>query len=396
VSLLDDLAAELELRQQRYHLRVIRTAQWVSGAQIGWNGRGLINLCHNDYLGLSREQSVIEAACDAAREWGTGSGASRLITGSPQIVEDLEKAIADFKRADAALTFPTGYQASLGVLGTLPTPDDIIWLDRLAHSCLVDGARLSRARIRVFPHNDVNRLGELLGRSTCKGRHWIVADGVTSMDGDIAPLPDLLELSKKHDAVVVIDDAHGTGVVGATGRGTAEHHEIDPRMHSERLIMISTLSKALGAQGGVVTGASVVREALVNRAHSQIYTTGLAPAAAAAALAALTLLKEDPHRVQRLRRRARSTREALGQAKLDTMKSKTAIIPIRMPGEAQALEASRRLEEAGLLVLAIRPPTVPRGTSRLRLTVNMLLTDQEHSDAVATILRVCGDPGRQV
>jgi 8-amino-7-oxononanoate synthase len=250
---------------------------------------------------------------------------------------------------------------------------------------------LSGARIRVFPHNDVKRLEELATREKCDGRHWFVADGVTSMDGDIAPLPDLLDLAQRIDAMVVIDDAHGTGVVGAAGRGTAEHHGIDPRTCRDRLIMISTLSKALGAQGGVVTGASLVREALVNRAHAQIYTTGLAPTSAAAALAALTILKDEPRRVQQLKQRARMARETFKSAGLDTMGSQTAIIPIRMPGEAEALEASRRLEEAGLLVLAIRPPTVPKGTSRLRLTVNMLLSDAEHDTAIETLVAVCSD-----
>lgn len=393
MSFLDELSADLEQRRERHLLRAIHPSDWVRGPQIGWKGRTLVNLCHNDYLGLSREPMVIEAACAAAREWGTGSAASRLITGSPRIVAQLEEEIAAFKRADAALAFPTGYQASLGVLGTLPTREDAIWLDRLAHSCLVDGARLSSARIRVFPHNNVGRLEELIAREPCAGRHWIVADGVTSMDGDIAPLPQLLEIAGRHDAIVVIDDAHGTGVVGPTGRGTAELHGIDPRTHRDRLITISTLSKALGAQGGVVTGASIVREALVNRARSQIYTTGLAPTSAAAALAAITLLRDEPHRVQQLNHRARITRGKLNEAGLDTMGSQTAIIPIRMQSEAQALEASRKLEEYGLLVLAIRPPTVPRGTSRLRLTVNMLLSEDELANAIGTIKMVCAGGG---
>src|SRR5690606_8877384 len=253
--------------------------------------------------------------------------------------------IAAFKRADAALAFPTGYQASLGVLGTLPTREDAIWLDRLAHSCLVDGARLSSARIRVYPHNDVGHLEELIAREPCAGRHWIVADGVTSMDGDIAPLPQGQEIAGRNDAIVVIDDARRTGDVCPTGRGNAGEQGIDPRTHRDRLITISTLSKALGAQGGVVTGASIVREALVNRARSQIYTTGLAPTSAAAALAAITLLRDEPHRVQQLNHRARITRGKLNEAGLDTMGSQTAIIPIRMQSEAQALEASRKLEE---------------------------------------------------
>jgi 8-amino-7-oxononanoate synthase len=385
---LEQLADELARRREQHLFRSITPVEQISGPEIQWKGRVLLNFCHNDYLGLAHEPAVIDAACRAAREWGTGSSASRLITGSSRLARDLEQDIADFKRADAALLFPTGYQASLGVLGTLATRDDIIWLDRLAHACLVEGARLSGARIRVFPHNDTGRLAELLNKEPASGRHWIVADGVTSMDGDIAPMPALLQIAHEHDAVLVIDDAHGTGVVGATGRGTAEHHGITPRDHPAHLVTISTLSKALGAQGGVVTAAPVVRDALVNCARSQIYTTGLAPASIAAAHAALTLLRQEPSRVQSLQQRAQSTREALTTAGLDTMTSETAIIPIRMPDEATALGTSRRLEEEGLLVLAIRPPTVPKGTSRLRVTVNMLIDGARHAHAVETLLRI--------
>ncbi len=383
---LEQLADELARRREQHLFRSITPIGQLHGPEIQWKGRVLLNFCHNDYLGLAQEPAVIDAACRAAREWGTGSSASRLITGSSRLARDLERDIADFKRADAALLFPTGYQASLGVLGTLPTRGDVIWLDRLAHACLVEGARLSGARIRVFPHNDTGRLAQLLRNEPTPGRHWIVADGVTSMDGDIAPLPALLELARRHEAILVIDDAHGTGVAGASGRGTAEHHGISPREHPAHLVTISTLSKALGSQGGVVTSAAVVRDALVNRARSQIYTTGLAPASIAAAHAALTLLRDDPARVQALQQRALATRGRLAASGLDTMTSQTAIIPIRMPDEATALESSRRLEEEGLLVLAIRPPTVPRGTSRLRVTVNMLLDDARHARAVETLL----------
>jgi len=360
------------------------------GPMICVEGRELLNLCHNDYLGLGREPAVIDAACRAARDWGGGAQASRLITGTHRVVADLEEELAEFKGAEAALVFPTGYQANLGLLSALIGREDAVFIDRLAHACLVDGVRLAGARLRVFPHNDTGRLSALLAASAHAPRRWILADGVTSMDGDIAPLPELLALAERHDATVILDDAHATGVIGATGRGTAEHFGISLKDCGERLIIMATLSKALGAQGGAVLGPAILREWLVNTSRPFIYTTGIAPAAAAAAREALAILRREPQRPRRLAALSARIRSEWEAAGLDTMGSETAVIPIRMGDAAAALDASKRLADRGILVLAIRPPTVPKGTSRLRVTANLLATEGEMMAACAAITELAG------
>lgn len=369
--------------------RELRTVESVRGPYATIRGLEAINLCHNDYLGLSREPEVIDAACAAAREWGTGSGASRLITGSSRLVAQLEEELAAFKGMSTALVFPTGYQASVGVVSSLAVPDDVVFVDRLAHSCLVDGARLSGAKLRVFPHNDMEKLAALLAAARGAAARWILVDGVYSMDGDFAPLPKLLELAHEHDATVVLDDAHGTGVAGATGRGTAEHFGIVPREHEERLVVIATLSKALGSQGGAALCAPTVRDWMVNRARTFVYTTGLAPAAAGGALAALRLVAREPQRVARLQQRARAALDAFRAAGLDTMASETPIVPLRRPSASSAVETSDRLRARGILALAIRPPTVPPGSCRLRVTINSLPSDAEMERALLIVVDEC-------
>ncbi|MDX1973170.1 MAG: 8-amino-7-oxononanoate synthase [Candidatus Sumerlaeia bacterium] len=384
---------ELEARRtERETLHRNRSLRPIEAHQGGRSQRhsSVINLSHNDYLGLGRDPRVVEAAVEATRRWGTGSEGSRLITGSTRVHHQFEEAYATFKGAPACLLFPTGYQASLSVFSALCSPGDTVLCDRLVHSCLVDGIQLSGARLRVFPHQNMERLAELLQRerASTKGRLWICVDGVYSMDGDIAPLPELLNLAATHEAMLVVDDAHGTGMIGATGRGIFEHYGIRLADWQDRVVLISTLSKCLGTQGGAVCAHPLVVEELINRAKPFIYTTGLAPACAAAGLAAVGILTQEPQHVQALQQRYTGALEQLRQAGIDCLTSQTGIIPLIVGEEARALALARTLEEHGILVLPIRPPTVPNGTSRLRLSTNLLVSEADWSDALQELIRV--------
>lgn len=385
----DRLGEQARARSRRGLERVVIPATPLEGGRVERADGVSIDLCSNDYLGLSRHAEVIAGAREAAERFGAGARASRLITGSHPLVEELEAEIAAFKEAECALVYPSGYQANLGLCATLIERGDAVFVDRLAHSCLVDGVRLSGARLRVFPHNDVERLDELLAAAANAPARWVLCDGVYSMDGDLAPLDRLLEIAALRDATVILDDAHGTGVTGRTGRGTAEHFNVAPRDHGDRLIVVATLSKALGAQGGVVLGPRDLREGLVGASRPFVYSTGIAPPAAGAALAALRVLRREPGRVEQLGQMAASALQILRAKHLDTLHSQTPIIPIIFGDSAVAMEASAALRERGLLVLPIRPPTVPRGTSRLRLTVTANQNRETTVQCCETIGEVC-------
>lgn len=337
---------------------------------------GMVDFSSNDYLGLSAHPAVREAAAEAAINFGVGARASRLVNGNLAIHEELEAALADFKNCESALLFPSGYQANLGLLSTLLATDDAVFVDRLAHACLVDGVRLSGARLRVFPHNDLARLEVLLRAAATAPARWILVDGLYSMDGDIASLPGLLDLADRYDATVVLDDAHGTGVLGASGRGTAEHFGLRPRDCGDRLIVVATLSKALGSQGAVVLGPVALREELVNASRPFVYSTGLSPVCAAAALAALRALESTPQLVASLAQKSSRAVALLTAAGCDVMATQSAIVPVRFGPPEPTLAAASALRAEGILAVAIRPPTVPRGTSRLRLTVNLGIPDE--------------------
>lgn len=386
---LEDLDGDLAEADAQSLRRRLRAFDEPDGAHITCNGRRVLNLCHNDYLGLSREPALIEAAIAATRRWGTGAAASRLITGNHRVVADLEERLAEFKHASSALVFPTGYQASLGVLGALASKDDCIALDRLAHACLAEGSRLSGARLRVWRRDDLDKLDDMLADAADARRRFIVTDGVTSMDGDIVNLPELLAIAEHRDAIVVVDDAHATGTIGERGRGTAEHWGIDPHAWEHRLVVVATLSKALGTQGGVVLGAAAVRDTMVQAARSFIYTTGLAPAMAAAAHASIDLVDREPQRVLALQQRSAAARAFFAERGLSTANSQTPILPLMMPSSEVAIRAAEALLERGVLVLAIRPPTVPKGTSRLRLTINLLADEDDTRAALEEIARMC-------
>lgn len=327
-------------------------------------GEATINLASNDYLGLAVDERVIAAARQALGRWGVGAGASRLITGHRRPHEQLEEALAAFKGAERALVFSSGYAANVGVLTALAGPRDHLFLDRLNHASLYDGARLTHGQVRIYRHSEPEHLEELLQRAPARGKRFIVTDGVFSMDGELAPLPALVELAERYEALLVVDDAHGTGVVGPGGRGTAAHFGLQDDVP----VRIGTLSKALGAQGGFVVGSEALISVLVNDARAFVYSTGLAPALAAAAQEALRIVRGAPERRRRLQRHLSTLRTGLRERGYDLFGSAPApLLAVRLGTPAAALEHAERLGEAGITAPAIRPPTVPEGTSRIRL-----------------------------
>ncbi len=344
------------------------------GVTVWRDGRRLVSFCCNDYLGLATHPRVKDAARRAIETYGTGAGASRLVTGDHPLLEELETRLARFKQAEAACVFGSGYLANLGILPTLAGRDDLILMDELAHSCLRAGAKLSSAQTLVFPHNDVAALEGLLRAHRASRRHClIVTDGVFSMDGDLAPLGALARAARAQDAWLLADDAHGLGVLNG-GRGSTADHDAPLQM--------GTLSKALGSYGGYVCATRAVVDLIKTRAASFIYTTGLPPASAAAAIAALDIVESEPARVARPL--------ALARLFCETMKlpqPQSSIVPLVVGEAPRALALSKALEDEGFLVTAIRPPTVPPGTARLRVTFSAAHEEMQ----VAALARALAD-----
>lgn len=329
------------------------------------DNREVIMLASNNYLGLSTEQEIKEAVIRVIQKYGTGSGGSRLTTGNYDLHEQLEKELADFKNTEDALVFNTGYMANLGVLATVVGSEDVIISDKLNHASIIDGCRLSKAKFLVYKHGNLARLENILKRSSKYRRRLIVTDGVFSMDGDLAPLPEIVELAEKYQALVMVDDAHGTGVLGSKGAGTIEHFGLEGKID----IQIGTLSKALAAEGGFVAGSKDLIELLRNKARSFIYSTALAPATIAASLASLRYLQSHPELFKNLWRNVNLLKDGLEDLGYELLPSNSAIIPIMIGNREKTIELSKALLVEGVLVPGIRPPTVAEGTSRIRVTV---------------------------
>jgi len=327
-------------------------------------GARLANFSSNDYLGLANHPALRAAAHAALDAYGVGSGASPLVSGHLRPHADAEARFERFCGLPRALLFASGYAANLGVVAALCDRHAEVFADRLDHACLVDGAILSRASLARYRHLDLDDLGGRLAASRAAVK-LVATDSVFSMDGDVAPLPAMLALAQRHDAWLLIDDAHGVGVLGARGHGALEHFGLD----SPKIVYMATLGKALGGYGAFVAGASEVIEWLVQRARTLIYSTALPPMAAAVAIEAMALVDREPERVARLRARIAQFRAAASRAGLDLPESTTAIQPVIVGEAGRAVRASERLRERGFLVPAIRPPTVPDGTSRLRISL---------------------------
>ncbi|WP_203294449.1 8-amino-7-oxononanoate synthase [Maricaulis parjimensis] len=352
-------AGKLETLDRKALRRQPRETRHSDAVTVERDGRSLINACSNDYLGLAHHPEVIEAAREATARWGTGSGASRLVTGGHPLLFELEARLAAFKGTQDCLVFGSGYLANLAITPALVGAGDLVLIDQLAHACLFAGARLSGARVEVFRHNDMAHLSDLLTTHRASARHaMVLTDGVFSMDGDLAPLPHMLALAEQHDAWTLVDDAHGIGTLGG-GRGSA--HAFEPA--AEAPLQMGTLSKALGSYGGYLCASHTVCELLRSRARPLVFTTALPPASVAAALKALDLIAADPDLCARPLRLAERFCTALGLAK-----PVSPIVPVVLGSSERALSVSKALEAQGFLVTAIRPPTVPDGTARLRIT----------------------------
>ncbi len=358
---LTDALARLEQDALYRRLRVIDSAH---GAEVESGGRRMLMFSSNNYLDLAAHPAVKRAAMETIERFGVGAGASRLVAGSLEPLHRLEQSLARLKKVEAALVFGSGYLANMGAITALAGPGDTVFSDELNHASLIDGCRLSKAALRVFRHRDAGHLKVLLEDSDRAGRRLIVTDSVFSMDGDLAPLTDIVELARRFGAAVMIDEAHGVGVFGPGGAGLAAElglsNEID--------VQVGTLSKALGAYGAYVAGSRTLIDFLINCARCFIYTTGLPPAMAAAASAALEIMTQEPERIARLHDNAAYMRAALVVAGFKLAPTTSPILPVMMGESKTALTMAERLFARGVYVIAIRPPTVPEGCARLRVT----------------------------
>lgn len=380
---LTDIPAALRRVREAGQYREIRDLRMISASRgFSRNGREVLVFNSNDYLGMTHEAAVTRAAGEALR-FGAGSGGARLTSGASFEISDLEAELARFKGKEAALVFNTGYMTNLGVIWALAGKEDVIFSDSLNHASIIDGCRMSGAKIAVYPHSDTAALERLLAETPCAGQRYIVTDGVFSMDGDIARLPELAALRDKYGAALLVDDAHATGVIGKTGRGTAEYWGLEGTVD----IQVGTLSKALGAEGGFVCASEDIIRWLRNRSRPFIFSTAIGPSTAAAALASLRLLEAEPRRLEMLRANTARLRDALTAAGLPLLPGDTPILPIMCGEEDRAASLARACREEGLLLSAIRPPSVPRGTSRIRLTVTAAHTAEDIDRAAAILIR---------
>jgi glycine C-acetyltransferase/8-amino-7-oxononanoate synthase len=368
-----------EIRDRGLYRR-LRCVSGPQGPRVLLDGRPVLLLCSNNYLGLADHPRVREAAAEAAMRYGAGSGASRLISGNMTIHRRLEEQLCDFKGAEACLLFGSGFLANAGVVSALAREGDVVFSDALNHASIIDGCRLSRADTFVYDHCDVDHLEWGLRQAEGRGA-LIVTDGVFSMDGDTAPLSEIVELAQRYDARVMVDEAHGIGCVGPGGRGLVAHCGLEQEVD----VVVGTLGKALGSYGAYVLCGATMAKYLINTARTLIFSTALPPPAVAAAAAALELLREQPRRVEKLQRNARTLREALAAGGMSTPGGDTPIVPLIVGDAEAAVAASERALERGIFAQAIRPPTVPAGTSRLRLALMASHTKSELREASSVL-----------
>ena len=377
---IDDALEALERAALRRRLAERSSPQ--RAAQIALDGRLLVNFSSNDYLALAADERLVAAAQAAAAEHGWGSGASPLVTGRSTLHAQLERELAAFEGTEAALVFPTGYAANLGTIPALVGKGDTIYSDELNHASLIDGCRLSGARVAIYRHGDVQHLRELLAASPAGGRRLIVTDTLFSMEGDLAPLGELVSLVEEYGAMLLVDEAHATGVFGPRGRGVCEALGVEGGVH----IRVGTLSKALGSVGGFVAGSQRLIDWLANRARPYVFSTAAPAAAAAAALEALRIVRQEPQRRAELLARAAALRQQLVQLGLPTTASQSQIVPVVLGEPSRVLATAEYLRQRGLWVPPIRPPSVPPGRALLRISLTWGHTE-EHRQALIAALR---------
>ena len=379
------LSDQLNQWRQEGTYQRLRVLESESAAESKFDGKNVINLASNNYLGLTTHPKLREAALDATRKYGVGSGAVRTISGTMSLHMQLEERIAAFKNVEACVVFQSGFAANAGTVSAILGPEDHIISDELNHASIIDGCRLSRAKIHVFPHKDFAAAERILSElDSVPGRKLLITDGVFSMDGDIGPLPGLVAAAEKHGAIMMVDDAHASGVLGRNGRGTIDHFGVHGRVH----IQVGTLSKAIGVLGGYVCGSRALIEFLYHRARPFLFSTSHPPSVAASCIAAFDVLESEPERIQALWDNTKYFKAGLTAAGFDTGMSETPITPV-IVGEAKgAHELSRLLFEEGVLATGIGFPTVPKGKARVRTIVTATHTRQELDRALEAFQRV--------
>jgi glycine C-acetyltransferase len=382
LSYLHDQIEQWKAEGAYQRLRILESE---SAAESRFDGKDVINLASNNYLGLTTHPKLREAALEAVRKYGVGSGAVRTISGTMTLHIELEERIAAFKRVEACVVFQSGFAANAGTVSAILTPDDHIISDELNHASIIDGCRLSKAKIHVFPHKDVAAAEKILADlGSVPGRKLLISDGVFSMDGDIGPLPGLVEAAEKHGAIMMVDDAHSSGVLGRNGRGTIDHFGLHGRVH----VQVGTLSKAIGVLGGYVCGSRDLIEFLYHRARPFLFSTSHPPAVAAACLAAFDVLEQEPERIQTLWENTKYFKAGLEAAGFNTGISETPITPV-IVGEAKtAHQLSRELFGEGVLATGIGFPTVPKGKARVRTIVTATHTRAELDRALEVFHKV--------
>jgi glycine C-acetyltransferase len=376
---------QLELWRREGTFQRLHILESECAPEARFDGKEVINLASNNYLGLTTHPKLREAAIDAVRKYGAGSGAVRTISGTMTLHMALEERIAAFKNVEACVVFQSGFAANAGTVAAILTPEDHIISDELNHASIIDGCRLSKAKIHVFPHKDAGAAEAILaGLDGAAGRKLLISDGVFSMDGDIGPLPGLVEAAEKHGAIMMVDDAHASGVLGRDGRGTVDHFGLHGRVQ----VQVGTLSKAIGVLGGYVCGSRGLIEYLYHRARPFLFSTSHPPAVAAACLAAFDVLEQEPERIRQLWENTRYFKQGLTSAGFDTGISETPITPVMAGEAAQAHQLSRELFQEGVLATGIGFPTVPKGKARVRTIVTATHTRDELDRALEVFQKV--------
>ncbi|RPK08194.1 8-amino-7-oxononanoate synthase [Priestia endophytica] len=371
MSFNDELENRLSHMKEKGLYRTLKTMQSAPGTEVDIDGRKQLVCSSNNYLGLSNDKRLIRAAQDAIETFGIGSSGARLTTGNTSLHEQLEKKLASFKKTESALLFSSGYLANIGVLSSIPGKSDVILSDQLNHASVIDGCRLSRAHTVIYEHVNMVDLKQKLEATGQYERRFIVTDGVFSMDGTLAPLPEIMKLAEKYKAYVIVDDAHATGVLGKTGGGTSEHFHVQPD------IIIGTLSKAVGTAGGFVAGSRILIDFLRNHARTFIFQTSMSPAICAASYTALEIIEKSDEKRSRLFAAVGEITKGLKGMGFNVKGGMTPVVAVLIGSSTKAVSFSQSLQSKGIYASAIRPPTVAEGQSRIRITITSEYKDNE-------------------
>ena len=385
----DRFRRELQVIEEQGLTRKLRLFSTGNESEVVMNGKKFLLFSSNNYLGLATDSRLKKKATEGISKYGTGAGGSRLTTGNLDIHEQLESEIADFKKTEAAIVFSSGYLANVGVISSVMKAGDTIFSDAWNHASIIDGCRLSKAKTIVYEHADMVDLERKLRQSHGDGMKLIVTDGVFSMDGDIAPLPKIVELAKEYKAYIMIDDAHATGVLGNDGRGTADYFGLKEEID----FTVGTLSKAIGAEGGFVSTSSIAKNYLLNNARSFIFQTALSPSAIEAAREGISIIQNEPERRKQLLKNAQYLRLKLEESGFVIKEGETPIISLIIGGSHEAMQFSAKLMDEGVFIPAIRPPTVPKGSSRLRITVMATHTIEQLDMVISKIKKIGKEMG---